>query len=214
MYTQAISGVVGVVCLGMASLAAFLMVPARELTTRERIGIHTFYWSFAFFAMWTIYTMVNEQGWEKYFYVGIPLMLGLVLSIMSEYQSKQPPLNISDPRLRKLADETWNRLPTGARKALQNTIMSIQEVPEWSDLDEVYHQDASGVAAKWFTILPLPARGFIHISNSACKDLSDRAIIASLAHAAALAYQSTRTAFDTRAIEKAGQELPRKWKFE
>ena len=213
MYTQAISGIVGVICLGMASLAAFLMVPARELTARERIGIHTFYWSFAVFSMWTIYMMVSDHGWEKYFYVCIPLLLGLILSLMSEYQSKQPPINISDPHLKKLTDETWHRLPNGVKKALQNTIMSIQEVPEWSDLDEVYHQNAGGEAAKWFTILPLPARGLIHISNSDCKNLSDQAIVNSLAHALVLAYQSTRTPFDTNAIEKAGKELPLKWKF-
>ena len=214
MYIQAISGIVGVICLGMASLAAFLMVPARELTTREKIGVHTFYWSFAAFSMWTIYVMVSDQGWEKYFYVCIPVLLSLILSIMSEYQSKQPPINVSDPRLRKLTDETWNRLPNGVKKALQNTIMSIQEVPEWSDLDEVYHQNAGGDAAKWFTILPLPARGLIHISNIDCKNLSDQAIVFSLAHALVLAYQSTRTPFDTNAIEKAGDELPLKWKFD
>lgn len=213
MYTQAISGVIGVVCLGLASLAAFLMVPARELTVRERIGIHTFYWTFALFSMWTIYTMVNDQGWEKYFYVCIPVLLGVILSLMSEYQSKQPPINISDPRLKKLTDETWYRLPNSAKKALQATVMSIQEVPEWSDLDEAYHQDAAGEAAKWFSILPLPARGLIHISNTACKDLSDQAIVFSLVRAFVLAYQSTRTPFDTNAIEKAGKELPRKWKF-
>lgn len=213
MYVQAISGIIGVVCLGMASLAAFLMVPARELTMRERIGIHTFYWSFAIFSMWTIYLMVSEHGWEKYFYVGIPVMLGLILSIMSEYQTKQPPVNVSDPRLKKLTDETWHKLPTGVRKALQSTIMSIQEVPEWSDLDEAYHQNVSGQAARWFTILPLPARGLIHISNSECKTLSDQAVVFSLVHAMVLAYQSTRTPFDAAAIEKAGKELPLKWKF-
>ena len=213
MYIQAISGIVGVICLGMASLAAFLMVPARELTTREKIGVHTFYWSFAVFSMWTIYVMVNDQGWEKYFYVCIPVLLGLLLTLMSEYQSKQPPINISDPRLKKLTDETWNRLPIGVKKALQNTIMSIQEVPEWSDLDEVYHQNTGGNAAKWFTILPLPARGLIHISNTGCKNLSDQAIVISLVHALVLAYQSTRTPFDASAIEKAGKELPLKWKL-
>jgi hypothetical protein len=214
MYIQAISGIIGVVCLGMASLAAFLMVPARELTARERIGIHTFYWSFAVFSMWTIYVMVSDQAWEKYFYVFIPVLLGLILSSMSEYQSKQPPINISDPRLKKLTEETWHRLPNGVKKALQSTIMSIQEVPEWSDLDEIYHQNTGGEAAKWFSILPLPTRGLIHISNTACKDLSDRAIVFSLAHALVLAYQSTRTPFDANAIERAGKELPLKWKFD
>lgn len=214
MYIQAISGIIGVVCLGMASLAAFLMVPARELTIRERIGIHTFYWSFAVFSMWTIYVMVSDQAWDKYFYVCIPLLLGLILSVMSEHQSKQPPINISDPRLKKLTNETWQKLPTGVKKALQNTIMSIQEVPEWSDLDEVYHQNASGEAAKWFTILPLPARGLIHISNSASRELGDRAIVFSLAHALGIAYQSTRSPFDANAIEKAGKELPLKWKLD
>ena len=214
MYIQAISGIVGVICLGMASLAAFLMVPARELTLRERIGIHTFYWSFAAFSMCTIYSMVSDQGWDKYFYVCIPVLLGLILSLMSEYQSKQPPINISDPRLKKLADVTWQRLPNGVKKALQSTIMSIREVPEWSDLDEVYHQNTGVEAAKWFTILPLPARGLIHISNADCKNLSDQAIVFSLAHAFVLAYQSTRTPFDANAIEKAGKELPVKWKFD
>jgi len=214
MYIQAISGIVGVICLGLASLAAFLLVPARELTMRERIGIHTFYWAFAVFSSWTIYTMVSDQGWQKYFYVCIPILLGLILTLMSEYQSKQPPLNISDARLKKLTNETWHRLPNGVKKALQSTIMSIQEVPEWSDLDEIYHQTAGGEAAKWFSILPLPARGLIHISYTACKDLSDRAIVFSLAHALVLAYQSTRTPFDANAIEKAGKELPLKWKFD
>jgi hypothetical protein len=214
MYIEAISGVVGVVCLGMASLAAFLMVPARELTARERIGIHTFYWSFAFFSMWTIYTMVSGQVWEKYFYVGIPILLGAILSLMSEYQSKQPPINISNPRLKRLTDKTWNRLPISVRRALQNTIMSIQEVPEWNDLDEAYHQNTGSKAAKWFTILPLPARGLIHLSNTECESLSDQAVVVSLAHALALAYQSTRTPFDSSTIEKTGEELPRKWKFD
>ena len=213
MYIQAISGIVGVICLGLASLAAFLLVPARELTMRERIGIHTFYWAFAVFSSWTIYTMVSDQGWQKYFYVCIPILLGLILTLMSEYQSKQPPLNISDARLKQLTDETWHRLPNGVKKALQNTVMSIQEVPEWSDLDAVYHQNAGGEGAKWFTILPLPARGLIHISNMDCKDLCDQAVVFSLAHAMGAAYQSTRTPFDTSAIEKAGKELPLKWKF-
>jgi hypothetical protein len=214
MYIQAISGIIGVICLGLASLAAFLMVPARELTDRERIGIHTFYWSFAVFSAWTIYAMVNDQGWERYFYVCIPLLLGLILSLMSEYQSKQPPVNISDPRLKKLTDETWRRLPNEVKKTLQNTVMSIQEVPEWSDLDEAYHQNTGREAAKWFTILPLPARGLIHISNTECRNLSDQEVVYSLSHALALAYQSTRTPFDAGAIEKAGNELPLKWKFD
>jgi hypothetical protein len=213
MYIQAISGVIGVICLGMASLAAFLLVPARELTTRERIGIHTFYWTFAVFSSWTIYTMVSEQGWQKYFYVCIPILLGLILTLMSEYQSKQPPINISDPRLKKLTDETWHRLPSGVKKALQGTIMSVQEVPEWSDLDEAYHQNTGGEGAKWFSILPLPTRGLIHISTAACKNLSDQAVVFSLSHAMGIAYQSTRTPFDTNAIEKAAGELPQKWGF-
>jgi hypothetical protein len=157
--------------------------------------------------------MVSGQGWEKYFYVCIPVLLGVILSLMSEYQSKLPPINISDPRLKKLTDETWHRLPGGVKKALQNTIMSVQEVPEWSDLDEVYHQNAGGEAAKWFTILPLPARGLIHISHADCKNLSDQAIVYSLAHALGIAYQSTRTPFDTTSLENAGRELPLKWKF-
>lgn len=213
MYIQVIGVIVGVICLGMASLAAFLMVPVRELTTRERIGIHTFYWAFAVLSAWTIYAVVSDQGAEKYFYVCIPILIGLILSLMSELQSKRPPLNISDARLKKLTDQTWHRLPSRVKKALQNTIMSIQEVPEWSELDEVYQQDSGDNAAKWFSILPLPARGIIHISNKDCKNLADQAVIASLAREFGLAYQATRTPFDTNAIESAAGELPFKWKF-
>ena len=205
--------VIGVVCLGLASLAAFLMVPARELTIRERIGLHTFYWAFAIYATWTIYYMSSDQSWEKYFYVCIPLMLGLVLSLMSEYQSKQPPINIGNARLKKIAVQTWHRLPNHVKRGLQTTIMNILDVPDWSELDIEYFKDSEVRAARWYTILPLPTRGIIHISESDCSKLADSVIVEALAHELALAYQSTRTPFDINAIEKAGNELPIKWKF-
>jgi len=213
MEIQIMGGVIGVVCLGLASLAAFLMVPARELTIRERIGIHTFYWAFAIYATWTIYYMSSAQGWEKYFYVCIPLMLGLVLSLLSEVQSKQPPINISDARLKKITVQTWHRLPNHVKRGLQSTIMNIQETPEWSELDLEYFKDSSVRAARWTTILPLPARGIIHVSQSDCRNLQDQVIIEALAQKLGMAYQSTRTPFDSMAIEKAGKELPVKWKF-
>jgi hypothetical protein len=213
MEIQIMGGVIGVVCLGLASLAAFLMVPARELTTRERIGIHTFYWSFAIYATWTIYFMSSAHGWEKYFYVCIPLMLGLVLSLLSEVQSKQPPINISDARLKKIVVQTWHRLPNHVKRGLQSTVMYIQETPEWSELDLEYFQSSGVRAARWTTILPLPARGIIHISESDCRNLQDQVIMEALAQKLGMAYQSTRTPFDINAIEKAGKELPVKWKF-
>jgi hypothetical protein len=213
MEIQIMGGVIGVVCLGLASLAAFLMVPARELSVRERIGIHTFYWAFAVYATWTIYYMSSVQGWEKYFYVCIPLMLGFILSLLSEVQSKQPPINISDARLKKITVQTWHRLPNHAKRGLQSTIMNIQEVQEWSELDMAYFKNSEFNAARWTTILPLPARGIIHVSESDCQKLQDRAIIESLAHEMAIAYQSTLTPFDTYAMEKAGKELPVKWKL-
>jgi hypothetical protein len=205
--------VIGVVCLGLASLAAFLMVPARELSIRERIGLHTFYWVFAVYAAWTIYQMSSDQGPEKYFYVCIPLMLGLVLSLMSEYQSKQPPINISDARLNKIAVHTWQKLPNNVKRGLQTTIMNILEVPDWSELDIEYFKDSEVRAARWYTILPLPTRGIIHMSESDCSKLADSVIMEALAHELALAYQCTRTPFDINAIETAGNELPEKWKF-
>jgi len=205
--------VIGVVCLGLASLAAFLMGPARELSLRERIGIHTFYWVFAFYAAWTLYFMLSDQIWEKYFYTCIPLMLGLILSLLSELQTKQPPINISDARLKKIAAQTWQRLPNNVKRGLQSTVMNIQEVPEWSDLDVEYFQDSEVKAARWYTILPLPTRGIVHVSESDCRNLQDQAIAEALAHELAMAYQSTRTPFDSNAIEKAGDELPVKWKF-
>jgi len=213
MGIEVMGGVIGVVCLGLASLAAFLMVPARELTFRERIGLHTFYWAFAIYATWTIYYMSSDQSWEKYFYVCIPLMLGLILSLLSEFQSKQPPINISDARLKKIAVQTWNRLPNNVKRGLQSTVMNILEVPEWGELDLEYFKDSEVKAARWFTILPLPTRGIIHISESDCRKLPDRAIMEALAHELGLAYQSTRTPFDINAIEKAGDELPVIWKF-
>lgn len=206
-------GVISAVCLGLASLAAFLMVPARELSFRERIGIHTFYWAFAIYASWTIYFMSSDQGWEKYFYVCIPLMLGLILSLLSEFQSKQPPMNINDERLKKIAVQTWHRLPTNVKRGLQGTVMSIQEVPEWGELDMEYFKDSEVRAARWYIILPLPTRGIIHISESDSKNLQDQAIIEALAHELGIAYQSTHTPFDSNAIERAGDELPSKWKF-
>jgi len=213
MGIEIMGGVIGAVCLGLASLAAFLMLPARELSSRERIGIHTFYWAFAVYATWTIYYMSGDQGWEKYFYVCIPLMLGVILSLLSEFQSKQPPMNISNARLNKIAVQTWHRLPTNVKRALQSTVMTIQEVPEWGELDLEYFKDSEIKAARWFTILPLPTRGIIHVSESDCLKLADQAIIEALAHELALAYQSTRTPFDTNAVEKAGSELPSSWKF-
>jgi hypothetical protein len=213
MGIEIMGGVIGVVCLGLASLAAFLMVPARELTMRERIGLHTFYWAFAIYATWTIYYMSTAQGGEKYFYVCIPLMLGLILSLLSELQSKQPPINISDTRLKKIAVRTWQRLPNNVKRGLQSTVMNIQEVPEWSDLDMEYFKDSEVKAARWYTILPLPTRGIIHLSEGDCRKLQDRAIIESLAHELGLAYQATRTPFDSNAIEKAGNDLPSKWKL-
>jgi len=213
MEIQITGGVIGVVCLGLASLAAFLMVPARELSTRERIGIHTFYWAFAIYATWTIYYMSSYQGWEKYFYVCIPLMLGLILSLLSEVQSKQPPLNISDSRLKKIVVQTWHRLPNHVKRGLQSTVMNIQEVQEWSELDMAYFRNSEVNAARWTTILPLPARGILHVSGSDCLKMQTPAIIEALAHELAIAYQSTRTPFDSNAIDKAGNELPLKWKF-
>jgi hypothetical protein len=213
MGIEIMGGVIGVVCLGLASLAAFLMVPARELSLREKIGIHTFYWAFAVYATWTIYYMSTDQSWEKYFYVCIPLMLGLILSLLSEYQSKQPPINLSDARLKKIAVQTWQRLPNTVKRALQSTVMNIQEVPEWSELDMEYFGDSEVRAARWYTILPLPTRGIIHVSEGDCRILQDQAIIEALAHELGLAYQATRTPFDSTAIEKAGNELPVKWKF-
>jgi len=213
MGIEIMGGVISAVCLGLASLAAFLMVPARELSLREKIGIHTFYWAFAIYAAWTIYFMSSEQGWEKYFYVFIPLMLGLILSLLSEFQSKQPPINISDARLKKIVAQTWQRLPNNVRMGLQSTVMNIQEVPEWGELDMEYFQDSDVRAARWFTILPLPTRGIIHVSESDCRNLQDQTIMEALARELGLAYQSTRTPFDGIAIEKAGKELPVKWKF-
>ncbi len=205
--------VLGVVCLGLASLAAFLMVPARELSLRERMGIHTFYWAFAIYAAWTIFFMWEEQGWERYFYAFIPLMLGLILSLLSELQSKQPPININDARLKNIAVQTWHRLPNHVKRGLQSTVMNIQEVPEWSELDEEYFKDSTARAARWYTILPLPTRGILHVSESDCRDLQDPAVIEALARELGMAYQSTKTPFDSNAIEKAGAELPVKWKF-
>jgi len=205
--------VLGVVCLGLASLAAFLMVPARELSIRERIGIHTFYWAFAIYAAWTIFFMWDDGSWEKYFYACIPLMLGLILSLLSELQSRQPPINISNARLKKIAVRTWQRLPNNVKRALQSTVMNIQEVPEWGELDEEYFKDSAARAARWYTILPLPTRGILHVSESDCRDLQDGAVAEALAYELAMAYQSTKTPFDSNAIEKAGAELPARWKF-
>jgi hypothetical protein len=205
--------VLGVVCLGLASLAAFLMVPSRELSMRERIGIHTFYWAFAIYAAWTIFFMWSNGGWERYFYTCIPLMLGLILSLLSEVQSKQPPINISDARLNKIAVRTWHRLPNNVKRGLQSTVMNIQGVPEWGELDEEYFKESGARAARWYTILPLPTRGILHVSESDCRDLPDQALMEALAHELAMAYQSTKTPFDSNAIEKAGEALPARWKL-
>jgi hypothetical protein len=205
--------VLGVVCLGLASLAAFLMVPARELSTRERIGIHTFYWAFAIYAAWTMFFMWDAGSRERYFYACIPLMLGLILSILSEIQSKQPPININDARLNKIAVRTWHGLPNNVKRGLQSAIMNIQGVPEWSELDEEEFREQGTRAARWYTILPLPTRGILHVSESDCRNLQDREVVHALAHEFAMAYQSTKTPFDNSAIERAGEMLPVRWKF-
>jgi len=50
MDIQLMGGVFGVICLGLASLATFFLVPDRELTVREKIGINTIFWTFALYA--------------------------------------------------------------------------------------------------------------------------------------------------------------------
>ena len=216
MDAQFVSGIIGAVCLGFTAIGAFLLMPDRELSVRERIGIHTIFWTFVIYAMWIIYNLIwkanNWSPWDKYFYISIPFLLGLILSLLSELNSKQPPINIPETRLKNLAVGTWNRLPNSVKKGLHNTVMNIQSIPEWSPLDREGFKLKIN-AAKWFPILPFPARGIIHISASDCKDMSDTVITGTLAREFAHAYQSTHTPFDTDMINKAADELPFKWGF-
>ncbi len=204
-------GIVGVICLGFASLATFFLVPDRELTVRERIGINTIFWTFALYAAWTMYIISPTQGLEKILYVSTPIILGLILTILSEFRIKQPPFDVDDSRLKKIAVSTFHRLPHNVKKGIQNTIMMIKEVPQWTDLDIEHLPGSKRNAARWFPILPLPARGIIHISKSDCDSLSDKAISTALTQEFARCYQTTRTPFDADLIEKAGIELPVKW---
>ena len=217
MDIQITSGILGIVCLGFAAIGTFLLVPNRELTGRERLGIHTIFWAFIIYAMWIIYQIVwRDQRWttcDKYFYICVPLLLGLLLSLLSEFNSKQPPINIDDQRIRKITTQTWARLPTNVKRGLQATVMNIQGIPEWSDLDNESVKPGIINAAKWFPILPFPARGILHLSISDCNKLPDAVIAGALARELALAYQSTHTPFDTDAIDKAGSTLPLKWGF-
>ncbi len=208
-----ISGLVGVFCLGLASLAMFLMIPERELTARERIGIHTIFWTFAVYAMWTIYTTSTASGAEKAFYVFIPFLLGLILSLMSELRVRQPSLEIDNARLRIIVEKTWSKLPINIKKGLQSTIMLIKEIPEWTDLDEQYFHEPKTNSVKWFPILPLPARGIIYISKAESNKHPDSAVMFSIAREFALAYQSTLTPFDSERIKRGASELPPKWGF-
>jgi hypothetical protein len=214
MDIQLTNGIVGVTCLAFAAIGTFLLVPDRELTVRERIGIHTIFWSFILYAMWIIYTLAGrEQGWDKYFLLGFPFLLGLLLSLLSELNSRQPPFNIADPRIKKIALDTWKRLPNNVKRGLQKTVMNVQSIPEWSALDREGFKPAKITAARWFPILPYPARGIIHISAGDCQGLAASVITGTLAHEFAQAYQSTRTPFDSEAINRAGDELPLKWGF-
>jgi hypothetical protein len=214
---ETVSGIIGVVCLGFAAIATFLLVPDRELKPRERIGMHTIFWTFILYAVWIIYSVLGkEQGWnalDKFFYISFPVLLGLLLSLLAELGSKQPPFNISDSRVKRIAVDTWRRLPNNVRRGLYRTVMNIQSIPEWSDLDRETVKPNEVSAAKWYPILPFPARGIIHISVADCKDLPDRVIAGTLARELALAYQSTHTPFDTDTINKAADSLPVKWGF-
>ncbi len=214
MDIQLTNGIVGVACLALAAIGTFLLVPDRELAMRERIGIHTIFWSFILYAMWIIYTLAGrEQGWDKYFLLGFPFLLGLLLSLLSELNSRQPPFNITDPRIKKITLDTWKKLPNNVKRGLQKTIMNVQSIPEWSALDREGFKPVKINVARWFPILPYPARGIIHISAMDCRGLSNPVIAGALAHEFALAYQSTRTPFDSEAINKAGEGLPLKWGF-
>jgi hypothetical protein len=214
---ETISGIIGIACLGFAAIATFLLIPDRELRPRERIGIHTIFWTFIVYAMWIIYSTIwREQSWnslDRYFYLSIPFLLGLILSLLAELSSKQPPFNINDARVKKIATVAWRKLPNNVRRGLQKTVMNVQAIPEWSDLDRESLKPTEVSTAKWYPILPFPPRGVIHISLADCKDQTDEAIMCNLAREFALAYQSTRTPFDTDAIGRAGDQLPVKWGF-
>jgi hypothetical protein len=217
MDTQMTSGIIGVTCLAFAAIGTFLLVPDRELTVRERLGIHTIFWVFVIYAMWIIYQIVwpdqNWTRWDKYFYMAVPFLLGLLLSLLAEFTSKKPLINIEDRRIRNITARTWKRLPNGVKRALQKTIMNIQEIPEWSELDKESLKPGKINLAKWFPILPFPARGIIHVSVNDSSQQSDDVIVGALAIEFSHAYQSTRTPFDTDAIEKAGESLPPNWGF-
>jgi hypothetical protein len=88
--------------------------------------------------------------------------------------------------------------------------MLIKEVPQCADLEEEDPTE-TGKAAKWFLILPVPARGIIHMSASDCAGLSDKSVSAALQYEFARAYQTTRTPFDADLINRAGTELPSRW---
>ena len=217
MDIQVTSAVIGVTCLAFAAIGTFLLIPDRELTVREKIGIHTIFWVFVIYAAWIIYTQVwVDKGWttwDKYFYISVPLLLGLLLSLLAEFTSKQPPLHIENQRIRNITSRTWGKLPNNVKRALQRTIMNILEVPEWSELDEDSSKPGKPSAARWFPILPFPARGIIHISVKDCESLSDDVIAGTLASQMARAYQSTRTPFDNEAIDNGAETLPPKWHF-
>jgi hypothetical protein len=217
MDTQMTSGIIGIICLGFAAIGTFLLVPDRELTGRERLGIHTIFWAFVIYAMWIIYQLVwsdqNWTRWDKYFYIGVPFLLGMFLSLLAEFTSKRPPINIEDQRIHDITARTWKRLPNGVKRALQKTVMNIQEIPEWSELDKESLNPGEINAAKWFPILPFPARGIIHLSVNDSRQLPDDVIAGALAGEFGRAYQSTRTPFDTDTISKASKNLPLKWGF-
>lgn len=214
MDIQTISTIVGALCLAFAATGAFLLAPDRELTQRERIGTYTIFWSFVLYAIFNIYRVIgNEPGIAKYFYMSFPVLLGLLLTLLSEISAKRPPINVTDVRLEKIVNRTWDRLPNNVRRALQSTIISVNSIPEWSPLDREEFKPSSINAARLSPILPFPARGIIHISESDCKDLPDDVIAASLASEMANAYQATKTPFDSEAVDKAGDTLPARWGF-
>ncbi|MBN1376186.1 MAG: hypothetical protein JXA01_08535 [Dehalococcoidia bacterium] len=217
MDAQITSGIIGIACLACAAIGTFLLVPDRELTVRERIGIHTIFWAFIIYAIWIIFQLVWQDqkfsALDKYFYMIVPVLLGLLLSLLAEFNYKRPPVNISDPRLNKITIQTWNRLPNSVKRGLQNTIMNIQDIPEWSALDRDEFNTGKITAARWLPILPYPARGIIHLSVSDCQGLSDDAVAGVLAREFGHAYQTTRTPFDTDTIDKARDSLPAKWGF-
>ncbi|RPJ63769.1 MAG: hypothetical protein EHM12_01455 [Dehalococcoidia bacterium] len=217
MDTQTINGIIGIACLAFAAIGTFLLVPDRELSGRERLGIHTIFWAFIIYAIWIIYQLVwQDPKWnllDKCFYISVPILLGLLLSLLSEFTAKRPPFDIEDARINNIANQTWNRIPTNVKRGLQNTIMRIQGIPEWSDLDKDIFKNGRLNAARWFPILPFPAKGIIHLSIGDCKDMPDDSITGALSREFGHAYQSTLTPFDTDAIDKAGDTLPAKWGF-